>query len=440
MNNRKRLISNFLSLSSVRIAGYIFPLATLPYLTRVLGVEKFGLIAFAQAFVQYFIIITDYGFNLSATREISVNRQNQQKVSEIFCAVLTVKIIFMVMTFLILCLLVFGFSQLKSEWPLYLFSFGLVVGQVVLPLWFLQGVEKMKLAAVLDVATKASFTLLIFIFIRDKSNYIYVPLLNSLSFIASGTIGLSIALRRFKIKIRIPTFSDIIHQLKEGWHVFISTIATSFYTTSNTFILGLFTNNTIVGYYSGGEKIINAARSLLSPFSQTIYPHISRLASESKQDAIVFAKKMLKLATLPILLVSLLLLIFAPQISNILLGQEFKNSIIVIRILSFVPLITMLSNIFSIQLMLNLGLKKAFMKIFTFAAIMSVFMSLILVLPLRHIGLSISVLATEIIVTVLTFISLKRIGIDIIRAKINRKDGLRNSIALSSNRDFAVLR
>ena len=95
----KQLLSNFLSLTTLQAFTYILPLITLPYLVRVLGTEKFGLVMFAQAFIIFFNIFVDYGFNLSATREVSVNRDNKNKLTEIYSSVISIKLLLLVVSF-----------------------------------------------------------------------------------------------------------------------------------------------------------------------------------------------------------------------------------------------------------------------------------------------------------------------------------------------------
>src|SRR5208283_1780 len=88
-----RVLRNVTSLSGLQVVTYFFPIIILPYLFRVIGPEKFGLIAFAQAFVQYFMILTDYGFNVSATKEIALCPENKTKICQIISAVMTIKAI-----------------------------------------------------------------------------------------------------------------------------------------------------------------------------------------------------------------------------------------------------------------------------------------------------------------------------------------------------------
>lgn len=136
------LLENFFSLSALQIFGYVLPLITLPYLVRVLGVEKYGLVAFANSFVAYFQMLTDYGLYLSAIREVSVHREDKQQLNKIFSTVMIIKSILLAVSFLILLVIVFGFSKFSANWELYLFAFGLVIGSVLFPVWFFQGMEK----------------------------------------------------------------------------------------------------------------------------------------------------------------------------------------------------------------------------------------------------------------------------------------------------------
>jgi len=402
----------------LQIANYILPLITLPYLARVLGPEKFGLIAFSQAFIGYFIILTDYGFNLSATRDISINRGNKEKVSEIFSSVMMIKFFLLLLALGIMSVIIFAFEKFRQDWKMYYLTFGMVLGQVLFPVWFFQGMERMKYITFLNILSKLIFTISIFIFVRKAEDYLYVPLLNSLGFIVAGVLGLWIALKDFGIEFKIPSWKEIKHQLKEGWYIFISTVAVSLYTTSNTFILGLFANNAIVGYYSAAEKIIKAIQGLSNPISQTIYPHVSKLMHESREFGIKFLRKITFLIGGFNLVLSLSIFIFADLIVKIVLGAQYTESVIVLKILAFLPFIIGLSNVFGIQTMLTLNFKKAFSKILISASFLNLVLAFILVPSLKHIGISISVLISEIFVTLSMFIFLRSKGIKILESKI----------------------
>jgi PST family polysaccharide transporter len=417
-DTRKRLIENFLSLSVLQIANYILPLITLPYLVRVLGPEKFGLIAFSQAFIGYFMILTDYGFNLSATRDISINRDDKEKVSEIFSSVMIIKLALMIISLILMSVIIFSFEKFRKDWIIYYLTFGMVVGQVLFPVWFFQGMEKMKYITFLNILAKVIFTVAIFIFVKEASDYLYVPLLNSLGFIIAGILGLWIVFRDFEISFKFVSLEELKRQLKEGWYVFISTVAISLYTISNTFILGLFTNNTTVGYYAAAEKIVRAVQGLLGPVSQTIYPYISKLMNESIEIGIKFIRKITVIIGGISFGLSLILFVFAELVINILLGPKYHESVVVLKILAFLPFIIALSNIFGIQTMLTLNYKKEFSSILILASIINIILALIMVPFLKHIGISLSVLLSEIFVTFSMIYFLNKKGIKIIGAKL----------------------
>lgn len=409
----RRLFENFMSLSILQVANYILPLVTFPYLVRVLGPEKYGLIAFAQAFIGYFVILIDYGFNLSATREVSIYRGDREKISEIFSSVTIIKFALMILSFVIFIILVFSFDKFRNDWRLYFLTFGSILGNVLFPVWLFQGMERMKYITFLNLLSKIIFTGAIFIFIRKSSDYLYVPGINLLGALISGILALWIIFKNFKIKFILPSLEGIKHQLKEGWYIFISTVAISLYTVSNTFILGLFTNNTIVGYYSAGERIVKAVLGLLGPVSQTIYPYISKVANESREKGINFIRYISKIIGSLGFIMSLFLFIFANFIVNLLLGNSYIESVKVLRILSLLPFIVGLSNVFGIQTMLTLNYKKAFSNILISAGILNTILVLLLCPSLKHIGSSLSFLITELFVTSFMFIYLSKKGIKI---------------------------
>ena len=323
---KKNLLSNFLSLGALQIFSYVMPLITLPYLSRVLGAEMFGLVFFAQAFMEYFIMLTDYGFGLSAVREIAVNRHNQNNLSNIFSAVTTIKFILLGISFGIILLAIAFIPKLHDNWLIFILTFLMVVGNAIYPVWFFQGMERMKYITFLNILARIVSLILIFIFVKEKTDYLFVPLLNSLGFMLSGIIGLVFAFREFKIKLYIPSGRVLWKQFKYSSEFFLSRASLSLYTNTNAFCLGLIGSNILVGYYVAAEKIYRAVIALVYPISGALYPYVA------KYKDIKTYKKVAVLAILTTIFICLFTFIFAKNIITIFYGAEMINAYKVLRI------------------------------------------------------------------------------------------------------------
>nr|WP_263324802.1 flippase [Neobacillus sp. Marseille-Q6967] len=419
MSNKKRLITNFLSLASMQGLNFILPLVTLPYLLQVVGPGKFGLISFAQALIQYFILFTDYGFNLVATKEISLNRDNKKKVSVIFSTVMVVRTILLLISLLILILLIMFVPKFQKDSIIYLFTFGMVVGNVMFPIWFFQGIEHMKVISILNIVSKLIFTIGIFVFVKNETQFLYVPILNSLGYIAIGLIGLYLVIFRYRIRVIKPSKEDIKHQLKEGWDIFVSNLVTSLYTTSNIFILGFFASNTVVGYYSSAEKVVKAISSVVGPLIQTVYPFLAKALNESKQAALNMINKIFYLITSVMGILSLLIGIFAEDLVNIALGPEYQATIPLLQILAGLPLILGWASVFGILTMINFDYKKELSRIYIFAGILSIILMTLLIPTFEEVGTAWNAILTEAFATLLMAIFLWKKGIHVWKLKSN---------------------
>jgi PST family polysaccharide transporter len=418
----RRVIGSFFSLSIVQFANYMAPLITLPYLFRVLGPAKFGLVELARVITVYFLLLTDYSFSLSATREISIRRDDPKRISEVFSTVLVLRFLLVLLSAAILSAVVWALPKLRADWPVYFLSFGHVLGMWLFPVWLFQGLERMKHIATLNVVAKTLVIAGVFVFVHSEDDYLYVPLLQSSGAVFVGLAGLIMAIRGFGVRFHRPPVAMLKREFLDGWHLFISKMATTMYTTSNTVILGLFTDLTYVGYYAAGDKIVRAVQGLQLPLSQAIFPHIGRLASQSRQAALAYAGKITRLVSVATLAMSAGLFFGAPYITHAVQGQASEEGTAVIRILSFLPFIIGLSNIFGIQIMVNFGLQKTLTKVLIAAGVLNIVLAILLVVPLKHVGVATAAVTTEAFVTIALFVAVRRNGLDVFRAA--RRPGL----------------
>lgn len=348
-SDKKTLLENFISLGALQIVNYIVPLISLPYLSRVLGVEKFGLVFFAFAFMQYFIIFTDYGFELSATREIAINRHNKNNLSNIFSSVTFIKIGLLLISFLILLVTILFIPKFHENWLIFILSFLMVVGNAIYPVWFFQGMEKMKYITFLNVLAKTLFLIFTFIFVREKSDYVIVPLLNSLGFVVAGIVGIYFAIRYYGIHLYIPKWSSIKKQFNYSTGFFLSRFSVTALGNTNTFFLGLISSNTLVGYYVAAEKICIAIKGLQVPIKNSIYPFIA------KNQDIALYKKIFVPVVLINTIICLIIFILSKEIIILFYGNEMLEAYKILRIFCIVVIVTCPSTLLGYPLLGAMG-------------------------------------------------------------------------------------
>jgi PST family polysaccharide transporter len=408
---KKRLVVNFLSLANIQVVSYLIPFVTIPYLVRVLGPDRFGLVAFSQAFIQYFAVVTDYGFNISTTKKISVSRNDREGLSSIVSTVFGAKALLFLLSAIVFLAIVVLVPKFRDDALLYCINFGYVFGALFFPSWYFQGVERMQITAVLRIIERCAWAVLIFVFIRKEEDYLLVPAFQAICAFG-GSLGAVMFLRKyFGVVLCVPDIKRVLTELKEGWHIFLTIMSTSLFSISNTMILGFFTNNATVGYYSAGEKIIKAALIFREPFLHTVYPHVCKLCVESTCAALQLIKRTARLAGAISAVFSVLLCIYAGDIVRLVLGNQYEQSIPMVRILSAMPLLTCLSLTYTHFFLLAFGYTRQWSRVVVSASLASVGGAFLFVgvLDLRGAGVAVNVIMTELLILGAAYLLYKKI-------------------------------
>ena len=352
LSDKKLLLENFLSLGMIQVVSYIIPLISLPYLSRVLGVENFGRVFFAYAFLQYFIVITDFGFGLSAVKEIAQTANKKEECDKIFNSVMGAKCLLLCISFIVLSVIVFFVPKFRQDYLIYLFTFFMVIGNAIFPVWYFQGIQHMKYITFINVTSKLIFLVLMFIFIKEPGQYIYVPLLNSMGYIVSAIIGIFIAVKRFKVHLYIPSLKNTLSQLRNSAEFFLSRVSASIITNTNSFALGVIASPLMVGFYTAAEKIYMAYDSLFAQVNNVMYPYITQTKN------VILWKKVLSISMIFNAILCVLVFLYGKNIIIIFYGAEMEPAYKILQIFAIIILIKIPSTMMGYPLLAALGYTK----------------------------------------------------------------------------------
>ncbi|HDR4684001.1 flippase [Bacillus cereus group sp. MYBK15-3] len=405
---KNRLAKNAFSLLLLKGFEYMLPLITIPYLVRVLGNGNFGEMMYAIAIAYFFVTITNYGFDLTATREISIHKENLKKVNKIFSSVITVKFFLMCISFCLLSLLLFIFPHFQGNRVVYYAAFLNVIGNALFPVWLFQGIEKMGYITVVNMIAKLTTTLCIFIFVSDSSNYIIATVLQSIPLVICAFISFFIISTKLSISYSIPRLEAIVSCFKDGWDVFTSSFMSYILNSSGTIVLGLFSSKEVVGIYSAIEKLSKAIINLFAPITQALFPHISSCFEVShkkgKQSVIKFGKWIIALAAI----VALFMAVAAKWILIIFYGTDYHEYTLVVQLFAIWLLTSIANNVIGIQYLVASGRSSAYSRSFLLSTIATLILFFGLIPSMEIYGVLVSINVGELILTVTMILYIMR--------------------------------
>lgn len=271
-----RLVKNFFSLSVLKVVNLILPFVTLPYLIKTLGLEKYGAIVLGLSLIAYFQAITDYGFNLSATREVAKHRESRKQLSFIYSKTQTSKLYLLLLSLIIIVPLILIVPQFREDSLVYLLICLMLIGQSLFPEWFFRGIEQMGYITVLDVLIKVGFTIGVFALIKSPDDYWLYPAIFGSSYLFVALLSHVLVMHQFKLNFYIVRPSRAIKNLKLGFPLFINQFMPNFYNNTTTFLIGMALGKQAAGIFGAIRQITNLLSVLNSVASIVVFPYLVR--------------------------------------------------------------------------------------------------------------------------------------------------------------------
>ena len=389
---------NFIYKSVLTISTYLINFLVFPYISRVLGVEKVGLVGFVDNTINYFLLFATMGASLLGVREIAIVKDDLKKRSRVFANILGLNILFTFTTLIIYLALITAIPKLHQYSELFYIGSAKILFTVLLVEWFFTGIEHFRYITIRSLFIKLLYVLTVFIFIRNPEDY-------KLYFVMTvGVVVFNAIINIFYVKdFVVFGFRDMFSQkyLKQNFSLGIYSIMTSMYLTFNVMYLGLTTDNVQVGYYTAAFKLYSVILGFFTAFTNVMLPRMSALLAkgdvEHFQRLVNKSFSIMSVFSIPMIACSMIL---TPQIIYVLSGSGYEGAILPMRIIMPAMLFVGIAQVLAIQVLMPLKKDKILLYASILGAIISILLNLTLVFNLGSVGSALVLLCAEFVVTI----------------------------------------
>lgn len=399
----KRLSHSVFYLALLQGGQYLASLMILPLLSRRLGLEGYGLLGYCLAIVAYFVLVTDWGFQSSASKEIAIHRNDKVARSELFWSVIGARVLLLLASVVLLT----GFSCVVTDRPglvgLVWIGFVSVLASALSPAFYLLGIEKIEVSSFVILLCRLGSIPMIYFFVGAPNDVWLAVLFQSGFLLVAAIASWAVVLRRSnEISWGGISWHAVLLRLRLGASTFVSGAIPGFVASSFTLVLGLVSDPLAVGAYVAAMNILKALQGMLGPLMQPLFPRLSKLFVDQRSEGWGLLKRVL-FFLVPVALLVTFGMAFAANWVPMFLGHQFDVSVHVLEILSFQFVFYALNNLMGSQLMIILGHPKVFARLLFVSGLLGV----VAAIPLGYFaganGVAVATVATEILVTASLF-------------------------------------
>ncbi len=372
-------IQNGMWLYLLQFFNAVIPFITIPYVTRVLGQAGYGTFSVALNIITYLQVLIEYGFEMSATREVAVSSKENNALCRIFTCVIYARFILFGISVLIAVAYLVVTKASLVLWVSLLVMLACLIGYCVQQNWLFQGMMDMKYISIVVIVARTVSTILVFIFVKTENDIVTYSLLYSVSPLLGGFLGYLVAKKNYSLHLVRVSFADVIGELKKGWYVFTTQLSSIVFGSIGVTFLGIFSTDEVVGTFSAIQKIPNVMMLAWMPVSRVLYPIVSRQMKDSFEQGRNYVRKYRRIILPVFALGALLIGIFSRSVVRIVFGSEYAvYSYWTIPLLVWFVL-AVNNNFLGIQTLLASGHDREYSICFQFSVVCTILINLVLV-------------------------------------------------------------
>ena len=397
---------NFAYKSLLTVSFYLMSFISFPYISRLFGVERLGLVNFVDNTVNYFLLFATMGINTLGVREIAAVKEDRESRSKVAAALLGINLLFTLATLVVYFVVIATIPRLREYSDLFYLGAVKILFTALIVEWFFTGIENFKYITLRSIAIRSCYIVAIFLTIRHGEQYRLYWLLSVAAVVVNAVVNLAYA-RRY-IDLHLKDLLDLRY-MKSNLTLGVYAIMTSMYLTFNVVYLGLVTDNTEVGYYTTAFKVYSVVLGFFSAFASVMLPRMSAIVAagdrQSFERLVIRSFDAVATFSTPIVLCST---IFAPQIIRVLAGTGYEGAVVPMQIIMPTICLVAISQVMTLQVLMPMRRERALLIISIVGAAVSVIANALIVKQLHSIGSAIVLLVAEVVVTLLCAIAIRR--------------------------------